>query len=109
MLLNVVGYNYLPTETKHFQGDKKELQKQLKRGYEVIRGGNGSYVMAKPSIVEVIANVDGKKECFDVKEAIRREYGRKRVSEKLVKQFIHSIENGKKEIHYIEGEGIKIQ
>ena len=109
MLLNIVGSRYISAERMNFQGDKKELKMQLKKGYQIVRGGNGSYVLYKPSVAQIIAIVHGKEEVFDVKEEIRRIYGKKRVTQRLMELCMDSIKSGKKKVYYTEKEGLTIQ
>ena len=109
MELNVISYNYEPTTSTHFQGTKKELSKKLDEGYQVARGGKGSYVLSKPSIAQLVANVNGEVQCFDAKEAIKEAYGKERVTEKSLQTLIDDVKSGSKKVFYSSEEGLKIK
>lgn len=108
MPLRILSYKYQPSTNRHFQGNKQELQKKIDEGYRVVRGGNGSYVIAKPSTATITTTIDGHHKTFDVKEIIRDVYNKDRVTEKSLITFADDVNNGKKELNYTE-DGLTIK
>lgn len=108
MALNIIGSRYIPEERLHFKGDKNELEGMLKNGYKIEKESTENYVLYKPSVAQIIVNENGREKIFDVKDEIRRIYGRKRVTERIMNMLISSITSGKKKV-YNTGEGFKIQ
>lgn len=89
---------------------QKRTKKAIRKRLSDCKGcGNGSYVLYKPSVAQIIAIVHGKEEVFDVKEEIRRIYGKKRVTQRLMELCMDSIKSGKKKVYYTEKEGLTIQ
>lgn len=105
MLLEPLSFTYSESTQQNFQGTKRELGKKLQEGFQVVRGGNGSYVLQKPSEALVKVSINGEIENIDVKEIIRDEYDKKRVTEKAFRVFEEDLKSGKKQLHY-EGEVI---
>ena len=98
MKVKVIGFNYKQSETKNFQGTKRKLKKEEEKGFIKIRGGNGSYVLSKPSVAEVVLNIDGETETFDVKDLIREYYDMKKVTEKSFETFRDDVKKGNKKL-----------
>lgn len=104
MLLEPLSFSYSESNQQVFQGTRRELGKKLNEGFQVVRGGNGSYVIQKPSEAIVKVSVEGEIKNIDVKDIIREEYGKTRVTEKAFRVFEKDLKDGKKQLFY-EDEG----
>lgn len=109
MLVEPIRFTYEGSEKEIFRGTRKKLDKKLEEGYQVVKGGNGSYLISKPSVAEVTVDSDVGIKTFDVKNIIREEYGLERVTEASFKKFEREIKDGKKKLSYTENEGLTIQ
>lgn len=107
MIIKPLDYIYEKSKTELFQGTYLELQEKLDNGCKVIRGGNGSYVLATPSEAKIEVIIDNQVECMDVKQLIRDVYDRKKVTKKAFETFKQDIESGIKRIDYDYCKGLR--
>jgi hypothetical protein len=108
MKIEVVGYNYLPSKSFLAQGSKLEIQKLVKKGYRIVRGGNGSYIMSDPSIAEIEykINDDEKVHTQNAKPLVREYYGVDKVTETRLKNFVSDCIYGAVNLKYSETDGL---
>lgn len=81
---------YKESQTIVVQGNKSVINSYIKKGYRIIRGGNGTYIMSLPSVAGVVFEVDndGIERSQDVKQLIRDFYGVKRVTRSKLEEFV---------------------
>lgn len=108
-LIELKDYRYSDNEQKTFRGTRKELMKQIDKGYHVISEEQGMYIIKKTSKAEVDLEIEGKIETFDVKEIIRKEYGRRKITVSLFEKLIKDIKNGDKIFYFSKEHELSIK
>ena len=92
--INFLTYNYRYSNSVVARG-KRQVDRYKKEGYYILRGGNGSYVMYKPSIAEITYELNGNVTTQSVKEKIRNYYGIEKVTENKLEEFYDDCVSGK--------------
>lgn len=90
----LLGAEYINADHKHFKGNSSQLHRELNKGWEIARGSNGSYVLAKPAqAIFVFKNEHGTYR-YNMREDILEYLGRQRLSEKAFETFKNKIKTG---------------
>ena len=97
---------YEPSQSVLAQG--KQVDKMEKRGYNRVRGGNGTFIMGLPAKVTLIFEVDGKTMSSSVRSLICDTYSISRLSEKHADRFFKDVTSGKIKLQYSEQSGLTI-
>ena len=100
-----VNVSYETSKTKGFQGNSRELQKELDKGYKIASGGNGSYVLYMPASAKAHFYVDGEYRVIDVKDEIKTFYNKEKCSQKQVNNINKAFREGKAVLTYDESNG----
>lgn len=96
---NVICLNYEESDNISYQGNRRQIQRYLDKGYYVKEERNGYWVLIKPAAVRVVLeSEDGHRASFNIKQDILDYYGKVRISPKLVEKFTKECNNGK--IHF---------
>lgn len=106
-MVKVLDITYEPSQSVLAQG--KEVNTMEKRGYNKIRGGNGTYIMGLPPKITLYFEVDGKRMSASVKSLIREIYSPKRLTEKQANRFFQEVKSGKIKLQYSEQSGLTIE
>ena len=77
------------------QGNKRSIERFREKGYNIVSEKNGFYVLNKPAKVILVGGCgENGTYIHDAKDQILQYYGRRRISEKLVKEFKKDFDNG---------------
>ena len=78
------------------QGDHRTIEPYLKKGYNIINSANGNWVLARNAKVYVsIEGEDGSIYTYNMRMQILEFYGRVKISENLVNEFLRDFNENK--------------
>lgn len=86
----------------------KDIAKREKEGFYKKQGGNGTYIMVKPSTVSLEIDVNGQKHSCFVKQLIRDAYSISRVTEKQANRFLNDVNSGNILLEYSDERGLQL-
>lgn len=95
MTVKLLNVSYERSETIKHQGNRESIKPYLRKGYKIRGDRNGSWILTKPAKVMVTIGNKSDKRTYDMKEPILSHYGKERISEKLVNDFVKDARNGK--------------
>lgn len=97
----IIDVNYIPSENKR-TFSKCEVENLTQEGYYLqttkCQDGYSLYILAKPAKVIITVAKDQARYKFDMRYGILKAYQRKRITQKLVEQFLEDVKQGKKKI-----------
>lgn len=100
MVITILDLIYEPSESVVAQG--KDVSKYERKGFFKVRGGNGSYRMAKSSKVILYFEIDGVRHSCSVKQLIYDAYGISRVGQKEAYDFLTDLKAGNIKLDFSE-------
>lgn len=104
----IKNFIYVPSQSIVVQGNKRVIDSYKKKGYYIAKGGNGSYRMYKPSVTDLVFEVDndGKEHVQCVKKLIYDYYKVERVTRKKIAEFLDDCESKKIKLKYSKKKGL---
>ena len=97
----IIDVNYIASENKR-TFSKCEVENLTQEGYHLqttkCQDGYSLYILAKPAKVIITVAKDQARYKFDMRYGILKAYQRKRITPKLVAQFLEDVNQGKKKI-----------
>ncbi len=105
-MVQVLNLSYESSDSVIAQG--KDVSRLITQGYYKKQGGNGTYVMVKPSKVILEFEVDGERKTQSIKDMIRGYYSLFNISESRAKKFYEEIKAGKVTLEYSDSYGLYV-
>lgn len=83
----LIKTEYINSERKLFHGTKAELQRELNKGWDIVGGSNGSYILAKPAQAIFVFKDTNRTHRYDMREDILEHAGKQKLTENSFKTF----------------------
>ena len=84
-----ISARYIKADKVQVQGDHRAIEPYLNKGYNIITSANGNWVLARNAKVYVtMEGEDGSIYTYNMRMQILEFYGRVKISENLVNEFL---------------------
>ena len=91
-----ISARYIKADKVRVQGDHRAIEPYLNKGYNIINSANGNWVLARNAKVYVsMEGEDGSIYTYNMRMQILEFYGRVKVSENLVNEFLRDFNENK--------------
>ncbi|GEM_PF-1311798 len=100
----ISSITYEPSDTIEKQGKRRDIEKYLNAGYYIKEERNGYWVLVKAAQLKVTLTNSFCARTFNMKADVCKYYGRQRISQSLIEEFMKDIKDDKVSI-YMDSEG----
>ena len=91
-----ISARYIKADKAQVQGDHRAIEPYLNKGYNIITSANGNWVLARNAKVYVtMEGEDGSIYTYNMRMQILEFYGRVKISENLVNEFLRDFNENK--------------